>query len=106
VIAHLRHKINRVVVFDIDLHHGNGTQSIVWGINEETFRAEVETQGEEEGGNAEGASAGGQKTPPKLKVYYGSIHDVMSFPCEVSVDNAIVVNHSLNVWIYRTGNQS
>ncbi|KAL0569713.1 histone deacetylase [Marasmius crinis-equi] len=68
--AHLNHGINRVVIFDIDLHHGNGTQSIVWGINEETYRQTLE------------AEAGAPETKPGLKAYYGSIHDIMSFPCE------------------------
>ncbi|KAJ7490690.1 Arginase/deacetylase [Mycena latifolia] len=68
--AHLNHGINRVVIFDIDLHHGNGTQSIVWQMNEETYRQTLETEG--------GA-------PPSKKgpqVYYGSIHDILSYPCE------------------------
>ncbi|KAJ7065157.1 Arginase/deacetylase [Mycena belliarum] len=68
--AHLNHGINRVVIFDIDLHHGNGTQSIVWQMNEETYRQTLETKG--------GAPAS-KKGP---QVYYGSIHDILSYPCE------------------------
>ncbi|KAL9711404.1 histone deacetylase [Leucoagaricus gongylophorus] len=65
--AHLNHNTNRVVIFDIDLHHGNGTQSIAWSINEETYRQTLELP-----------------LPKKIgpKVYYGSIHDILSFPCE------------------------
>ncbi|GAA5980834.1 hypothetical protein JCM10908_003885 [Rhodotorula pacifica] len=33
--AHLEHGVDRVVIFDIDLHHGNGTQEIAWRINAE-----------------------------------------------------------------------
>ncbi|KAG6827001.1 hypothetical protein H0H92_013616 [Tricholoma furcatifolium] len=69
--AHLKHGVNRIVIFDIDLHHGNGTQSIVWQINEETYRQKLE----EEAG-----------APPALKkgpqIYYGSVHDILSYPCE------------------------
>jgi histone deacetylase HOS3 len=84
MIAHLKHKINRVVVFDIDLHHGNGTQSIVWGINEEAYRAETEQHEEEGEVNVSTSPETPTKKPgQKLKIYYGSVHDVMSFPCEV-----------------------
>src|ERR1700729_1945322 len=62
--AHLQHGIRRVVILDIDLHHGNiylaryesislisispmtgnGTQAIAWQINEETYRKTLETE--------------------------------------------------------------
>ncbi|KAI0647911.1 Arginase/deacetylase [Trametes meyenii] len=68
--AHLKHHITRVIIFDIDLHHGNGTQAIAWGINEETYRKQLE------------AEAGAPVHNPGLQVYYGSIHDILSYPCE------------------------
>ncbi|KAH9891788.1 Arginase/deacetylase [Cubamyces lactineus] len=68
--AHLQHGIKRVVIFDIDLHHGNGTQSIAWSINEETYRQKLEME--------HGAPA----SKPGLQVYYGSLHDILSYPCE------------------------
>ncbi|KAL5488081.1 HOS3 [Sanghuangporus weigelae] len=71
--AHLNHGIRKVVVFDIDLHHGNGTQSLAWQINEETYRQRLETKAD-----SQGISAG-------LEIFYGSIHDVLSFPCEDGV---------------------
>ncbi|KAF8234390.1 Arginase/deacetylase [Tricholoma matsutake] len=71
--AHLQHGINRIVILDIDLHHGNGTQSIVWQINEDTYRQTLEAEA------GEGAAS---FTKPGLQVYYGSIHDILSFPCE------------------------
>lgn len=90
-IAHLRHGVKRAVIFDIDLHHGsyhiskylycfyicigNGTQAIVWQINEETYRKTLESE-----------YSGSEKVPQdtsSLKVYYGSIHDILSYPCEV-----------------------
>ncbi|OJA15834.1 hypothetical protein AZE42_04033 [Rhizopogon vesiculosus] len=73
--AHLTHGIRRVVILDIDLHHGNGTQSIAWQINEETYRQTLESEHLPSEPNA---------PPPKHgpQIFYGSIHDVLSFPCE------------------------
>ncbi|KAI9443126.1 Arginase/deacetylase [Lactarius indigo] len=67
--AHLKHGVSRVVILDIDLHHGNGTQSIVWQINEEAYRTKLEADA-------------GAPVKPSLQVYYGSVHDILSFPCE------------------------
>jgi hypothetical protein len=53
------------------LSTGNGTQSIVWQINEETYQAKLATE------------AGGPHKPG-LQAYYGSVHDILSFPCEVT----------------------
>ncbi|GBE84828.1 Arginase/deacetylase [Sparassis crispa] len=68
--AHLKHGINRVVILDIDLHHGNGTQSIAWQINEESYRKTLEESY---------VSPSGESS---LQIYYGSIHDILSYPCE------------------------
>ncbi|KAK7690176.1 hypothetical protein QCA50_006827 [Cerrena zonata] len=68
--AHIKHGIKRVVIFDIDLHHGNGTQSIAWQINEETYRETLEVE------------QGSQSAKPGPQIFYGSIHDVLSYPCE------------------------
>lgn len=57
--------------FDI-LPIGNGTQSIAWQINEETYRQTLESEG----------GAPNAKTGPQI--YYGSIHDILSYPCEVT----------------------
>ncbi|KAJ4468984.1 histone deacetylase complex protein [Lentinula lateritia] len=74
--AHLKHGIHRVVIFDIDLHHGNGTQSLAWAINEETQRQKLEVEARIEAGNSPPA------TIPGLQIYYSSIHDILSYPCE------------------------
>ena len=87
--AHIKHGIKKVVIFDIDLHHGmhldlqlnsrsskmlgNGTQSIAWQINEEYYREKLEFE------------AGSPSAKPGLQVFYGSIHDVLSYPCEVGL---------------------
>lgn len=57
------------MILDIDLHHGNGTQSIVWQINEDAYRAKFEADA-------------GAPVKPGLQAYYGSVHDILSFPCE------------------------
>ncbi|KAG8968693.1 hypothetical protein FRC03_006440 [Tulasnella sp. 419] len=64
--AYLKHGIDRVAILDIDLHHGNGTQKIAWAINEETHRKDLE----------------GRETKRGLKIFYGSLHDILSYPCE------------------------
>ncbi|KAL4249411.1 Histone deacetylase HD type 1 [Abortiporus biennis] len=69
--AHLNHNINRVVILDIDLHHGNGTQSIAWQINEETYRVHLEQE-----------AGAPPTTKPGPQIYYGSMHDILSYPCE------------------------
>ena len=51
---------------------GNGTQSIIWQINEETYRVKLEE------------SHGRPPGKPGLQVYYGSLHDILSYPCEAS----------------------
>ncbi|VDC05529.1 unnamed protein product [Peniophora sp. CBMAI 1063] len=69
--AHLQHGVNRIIILDIDLHHGNGTQSIIWQINEEAYRLKLEREG--------GAPVDDK---PSMQVYYGSVHDILSYPCE------------------------
>jgi acetoin utilization deacetylase AcuC-like enzyme len=88
LVAHLKHGIKRIVIFDIDLHHGwspnlvflicllslilgNGTQSIVWQINEEFYRRTLQSENEE------------SVTAEGPQIFYGSIHDILSYPCEV-----------------------
>jgi histone deacetylase HOS3 len=73
--AHLAYKAHRAVIFDIDLHHGNGTQAIVWQINEESYRQKLED-------DANPAATG----EGRLQVFYGSIHDILSYPCEVRAE--------------------
>ncbi|KAF8625944.1 hypothetical protein AX17_006670 [Amanita inopinata Kibby_2008] len=88
--AHLRHGIQRVVIFDIDLHHGNGTQSIAWQINEESYRQILEKE----------AGSPDAKTGPQ--VFYGSIHDVLSYPCE---DGKVELVQAASVSIHKAHGQ-
>ncbi|KIY61773.1 Arginase/deacetylase [Cylindrobasidium torrendii FP15055 ss-10] len=75
--AHLKHGVNRAVIFDIDLHHGNGTQSIAWQINEETYRQTLESEG------------GAPHVKPGPMIFYGSVHDILSYPCEDGTPNLV-----------------
>ncbi|QRV92794.1 histone deacetylase family protein [Ceratobasidium sp. AG-Ba] len=77
--AHHTHGINRAVIFDIDLHHGNGTQSIAWKINAETHRKSLEADARREAGVPESEEDG---TENGLQIFYGSLHDILSYPCE------------------------
>ncbi|KAF8600397.1 Arginase/deacetylase [Ceratobasidium sp. AG-I] len=75
--AYHAHGVNRVVIFDIDLHHGNGTQSIAWKINAQTHRESLERAARRAAGQEEFSS-----DQEGLQIYYGSLHDVLSYPCE------------------------
>ena len=66
VFEHNLYQISYVII------SGNGTQSIAWQINEEAYRKDLESHY---------APSGTSK--PSLRVFYGSMHDILSFPCEV-----------------------
>ncbi|KAF5317544.1 hypothetical protein D9619_013147 [Psilocybe cf. subviscida] len=70
--------------------HGNGTQSIVWDINEETYRQVLERQG----------GSPNPVTGPQL--YYGSIHDILSYPCE---DGKIDLVQAASVSLHKSHGQ-
>ncbi|KAL1917428.1 uncharacterized protein VTP21DRAFT_3821 [Calcarisporiella thermophila] len=81
--AHERYGVNRAVIFDIDLHHGNGTQDIVWKSN----KIQANLHGDK-----------------GLKIFYGSLHDILSYPCESGDDECIqaaslcLMSHSQYIW--------
>ncbi|THG97089.1 hypothetical protein EW026_g4841 [Hermanssonia centrifuga] len=64
--AYTEHNIRYAVIFDIDLHHGNGTQAITWEINHDTHMDQA-----------------------GMRIFYGSIHDILSYPCEEGKADAI-----------------
>lgn len=57
---------------------GNGTQAIAWAINAETHRRKLAHQAQL---LAEG-KAESTFQPPTLQIFYASLHDILSFPCE------------------------
>lgn len=130
--AYAKYRIDRIAILDFDLHHGDGTQSIIWKINEETNRLDADREAKKnailadeknrekkhksgtsntkrqyekprnepeenvipnisfepikpvdidrsEGQEDQYASLLGRRG---LKVFYGSLHDIESFPCE------------------------
>lgn len=94
LIAHIHYKVRRAIILDIDLHHGNGTQSIAWSINSDAIRKEAESHAR--------IAAGLLPSAPGLKVYYGSLHDILSFPCEVRRNSfSIPAEHMLNFLLGR-----
>lgn len=127
--AYQQHGVDRVCIFDIDLHHGNGTQKIAWTINEQARRIDAERNAKiaalkrhplNDGSPAKhrggkGTTKGGTKVgeantkasaiPPRaLRIYYSSLHDIESFPCEDSDpelvrDASIVLNGAHGQWI-------
>ncbi|CAO1633057.1 unnamed protein product [Sympodiomycopsis kandeliae] len=136
--AYQAHGIDRVMIFDIDLHHGNGTQKIVWRINEETRRQDIERQarlealrttfaakskstgrgrgGRKSGGGESSTTASSiptfeqeaAKLPPRgLQIFYGSLHDIESFPCEdgdadLVRDASTCIEGAHGQWIWNT----
>lgn len=50
---------------------GNGTQSLVWQVNEEWYRRKLEID------------HGAPNTELGVQIFYGSLHDILSYPCEV-----------------------
>lgn len=95
--AHLKHKVKRVIIFDIDLHHGNGTQAIAWSINAETHRRRLAQLASQQM-QASGAEASSLPllAPPGLQIFYASLHDILSFPCEDG-DPALVRDASVSI---------
>jgi histone deacetylase HOS3 len=82
------HGLTHAAIIDFDLHHGDGSQEIAWGHNEQMFYP--------------------QKPIPLSKrpfIGYYSLHDINSFPCEggdrekvqngsLCIDNA----HGQSIW--------
>lgn len=105
--AYRSHAIDRVVILDIDLHHGNGTQALAWRRNSDAAAADAQRHAKLQsmlrnmqrsgtGSSRQAAKAAeAARTPwekmlyeeslvgPRAqRVFYGSLHDIESFPCE------------------------
>lgn len=116
--AYDQHTIDRVVILDIDLHHGNGTQSLAWRLNAEAVEHDVQRHGrlasalrsERSGSAAARAAARAAEAarspweqylheeklagPRAQRIFYGSLHDIESYPCETG-DADLVRNASV-----------
>lgn len=94
--AHAAHGIDRVIVLDIDLHHGNGTQALAWRINADAAKANEARAARlaAQRRTTRGRRAERRETyeqlledealagPRALQLCYASLHDIDSFPCE------------------------
>lgn len=69
--AHRKYGINRAVILDFDLHHGDGSQAIAWNLNERTKLSHNTSRSPRHGSE-----------PRDLRIGYYSLHDIYSFPCE------------------------
>jgi histone deacetylase HOS3 len=81
ITAHQQYGIERVVIFDIDLHHGNGTQEIAWRLNalaHKTLLARQKPPSPRKGSPKKTASPL-EVLSPVLQVFYGSVHDIDSY---------------------------
>ncbi|PLW13512.1 hypothetical protein PCASD_23944 [Puccinia coronata f. sp. avenae] len=84
--SYLTYGIDRICIVDIDLHHGNGSQDIVWRINEQA---------------AVPPDASGKR---RLMISYSSLHDINSYPCEDG-DPVRIKEASLNICVGNAINQ-
>lgn len=105
--AYRAHSIDRVVILDIDLHHGNGTQALAWRRNADAAASDSQRQARlqsmmrsmQRTGSAASRQAArvadATRTrwerllheeslvgPRAQRLFYGSLHDIESFPCE------------------------
>jgi histone deacetylase HOS3 len=85
IYAHKKYQIHRIAILDIDLHHGNGTQELVRQLNKRNPPKETEKN-------------------KSLKLFYGSLHDILSYPCETGKDSYIdaaslcLMDHGQYIW--------
>ncbi|SNX86872.1 related to HOS3 - Trichostatin A-insensitive homodimeric histone deacetylase (HDAC) [Melanopsichium pennsylvanicum] len=133
--AYLTHSIDRVVIFDIDLHHGNGTQNLAWRINSDANKhdeeraeriASLRSAALDRARRALGAGSGRAHASKLAKValsgwdeeqvkkragrrglrlFYSSLHDIESFPCEdgdmsMIKDASVCVEGAHGQWIW------
>ena len=75
--AHRKYGITRAAILDFDLHHGDGSQSIAWTINEKTNLLPPSR------------SPKHPSLPAGLRIGYFSLHDIYSFPCEDGVPDKV-----------------
>ena len=91
--AHRKYGVNRAVILDFDLHHGDGSQAIAWNINERNKVSRSVSRSPRHGSE-----------PSGLRIGYYSLHDIYSFPCEEGLPDKIreaslcVNAHDQSIW--------
>ncbi|KAL7422929.1 histone deacetylase [Cryptotrichosporon argae] len=77
--AYLQHDIDRAIIIDFDLHHGNGTQALVMPLNAASHAEDIAVAA----GKPPTGLRGKDGRPRRgWKGFYGSVHDIYSYPCE------------------------
>ncbi|WWC92245.1 uncharacterized protein L201_007199 [Kwoniella dendrophila CBS 6074] len=76
--AYLQHDIDRAIIIDFDLHHGNGTQALVMPLNAAAHAEDLQVKA----GKPQMMSGKDGKQRRGWKGFYGSVHDIYSYPCE------------------------
>ena len=81
--AYLEHGVDKVVILDIDLHHGNGTQEIVWRLNalahKQSQALAAKKNASPRKGSPKKPTVPPEEPRPPLQLFYGSLHDVNSY---------------------------
>lgn len=105
--SYLKYGIDRICILDIDLHHGNGSQEIVWRLNEQSqsiFQSSnLDSSYPPTHGISQFISSEHHKRTP-LKISYSSLHDINSYPCEDG-DPDRIKEASLNICVGNSINQ-
>ncbi|WWC65093.1 uncharacterized protein I303_107707 [Kwoniella dejecticola CBS 10117] len=76
--AYLQHDIDRAIIIDFDLHHGNGTQALVMPLNAAAHAEELQVKA----GKPQTMTGRDGRKRRGWKGFYGSVHDIYSYPCE------------------------
>ncbi|WRT70654.1 uncharacterized protein IL334_007652 [Kwoniella shivajii] len=76
--AYLQHDIDRAIIIDFDLHHGNGTQALVMSLNAAAHAEDLQVKA----GKPQLMLGKDGKKRRGWKGFYGSVHDIYSYPCE------------------------
>ncbi|KAL1410051.1 histone deacetylase [Vanrija albida] len=76
--AYLQHDVDRAIIIDFDLHHGNGTQALVMPLNAASYAEDLAMAAGKPPSDLRGLK--GQRRG--WKGFYGSVHDIYSYPCE------------------------
>lgn len=73
VLGYLQHDIDRAIIIDFDLHHGNGTQALVMPLNAASYADDIQVKA----GKPPIIGQGGRRRRG-WKGFYGSVHDIVS----------------------------
>ncbi|WVO17386.1 hypothetical protein L204_105078 [Cryptococcus depauperatus] len=76
--GYLQHDIDRAIIIDFDLHHGNGTQALVMPLNAASYADDLQVKA----GKPVMMFGRNGKRRRGWKGFYGSVHDIYSYPCE------------------------